>query len=94
MEYEREYILDKESLYYIISGRREYKENDIRLLSCSTGKADKYGNCVAQYLADKLNVNVYAPIDALNINPSGMLTVGELDLPEEEGFKLFKPRKE
>lgn len=94
LEYEHEYILDKETLYYIISGRKDYKGDNIRLLSCSTGKADKYGNCVAQYLADKLRVEVYAPIDTLNINPSGRLTVGEEDLSEEEGFRVFKPREE
>lgn len=94
VEYEHEYILDKETLYYIISGRKDYKGDNIRLLSCSTGKADKYGNCVAQYLADKLNVEVYAPISDLNINPSGKLTVGRKNLSEEDGFKIFRPRKE
>ena len=94
LEYEKEFILDQESLYYIISGRKDYKGDAIRLLSCSTGKADKYGNCVAQYLSDKLNVDIYAPIDVLNINPNGKLTVGRKDLSEKEGFKLFKPRKE
>ncbi len=94
LEYEHEHILDQETLYYIISGRKDYNGDDIRLLSCSTGKADKYGNCVAQYLADKLRVNVYAPIGVLNINPDGKLTVGRRNLSEEDGFKLFKPREE
>ena len=63
-------------------------------LSCSTGKADINGDCVAQYLADKLRVNVYAPVKELYINPDGSLTVGKERMKEEDGFKLYKPRKE
>lgn len=92
-EYEKKYIIDNETLYLIISGRRDWKAKDIRLLSCSTGKADSDGNCVAQYLADNLGVNVYAPIDVLNIGPQG-LSVGKKRMTEEEGFKWFHPRKE
>ena len=93
-EYEHKYKLDTETLSYIISGRRDYHYEDIRLLSCSTGKADKYGNCVAQELADRLGVNVYAPIDVLNIHPDGKLTVGKKRMSEDEGFRMFSPRKE
>ena len=93
-EYEHKVNLDNETLYYIISGRRDYKGDDIRLLSCSTGKADINGDCVAQYLADKLKVNVYAPVDTVCIQPTGVLTVGEIEMSEDEGFVLFKPRKE
>ena len=63
-------------------------------MSCSTGKADINGDCVAQYLADKLKVNVYAPVDTVCIQPTGVLTVGEIEMSEDEGFVLFKPRKE
>lgn len=90
VEYEHRYILDTETLYYIISGRKDYHMEDIRLLSCSTGKADEKGNCVAQELADMLGVNVYAPIDVLNFHPNGTLTVGKKGNKE---FKLFKPRR-
>lgn len=93
-EYEHKYKLDTETLSYIISGRRDYHSEDIRLLSCSTGKADKYGNCVAQELADRLGVNVYAPVDVLNIHPDGKLTVGKRRMSEDEGFRWFSPRKE
>ena len=93
-EYEHKYKLDTETLSYIISGRRDYHSEDIRLLSCSTGKADKYGNCVAQELADLLGVNVYAPVDVLNIHPDGKLTVGKRRMSEDEGFRWFSPRKE
>lgn len=92
-EYEKKYILDTETLSYIISGRRDYKAENIRLLSCSTGKADKYGNCVAQKLANLLGVDVYAPTDLLNIHPDGKLTVGRQRLSEEEGFRWFHPKK-
>lgn len=91
--YEHKYAIDTETLAYIISGRKEFNGDDIRLLSCDTGKTDKYGNCVAQELADKLKVRVYAPIDILNIHPDGRLTVGKEYLREEDGFKWFEPRK-
>nr|DAU56388.1 MAG TPA: minor capsid protein [Caudoviricetes sp.] len=77
VEYEKKYVLDTETLYYIISGRKDYNGEDIRLLSCSTGKKDANGNCVAQELADLLNVKVYAPTDVLNIEPTGNLSVGK-----------------
>lgn len=91
VEYEHKYILDSETLYYIISGRKDYKADDIRLLACSTGKADVKGNCVAQDLANMLGVRIYAPIDTLNIHPNGVLTVGERCLSENMGFKWFYP---
>lgn len=90
-EYEHKYYLDTETLYYIISGRKEFQKQNIRLLSCSTGKEDQYGNCVAQKLANLLGVDVYAPIDILYIT-DGKLTVGDAELSEEEGFKLFSPK--
>lgn len=92
-EYEHKYILDTETLAYIISGRRDFKGDDIRLLSCQTGNEDKYGNCVAQELANILGVNVYAPTKVLNIHPDGKLSVGREQLSEDEGFKWFKPKK-
>ena len=92
-EYEKRYILDNETLYYIISGRRDWKTQNIRLISCNTGRADENGDCVAQYLADHLGVNIYAPIDIVYIN-EGRLNVGEREqLSEKDGFKWFYPRK-
>ena len=90
--YEHRYVLDTETLYLIISGRSDFQKQDIRLLSCKTGEADRYGNCVAQELADRLGVAVYAPIDTLYIHVDGRLTVGRKHLSEKEGFKLFLPR--
>lgn len=92
-EYEHQYVVDTETLAYIISGRRDFSGDDIRLLSCCTGQVDKYGNCVAQELANRLGVNVYAPTKVLNIHPDGKLSVGREQLSEDEGFKWFKPKK-
>ena len=93
-EYEHKYILNTETLAFIISSRGDCHGENIRLLSCSTGKKDKNGNCVAQELANRLGVDVYAPIDQLNIHPDGKLTVGKKKrLSEEEGFTWFYHKK-
>ena len=92
-EYEHKYILDTETLAFIISSRGDCHSQNIRLLSCSTGKIDKHGNCVAQELANILGVDVYAPIAQLNIHPNGKLTVGvRTQLSEEDGFIWFHPK--
>jgi len=88
--YEDKYLIDPETMAYIISGRRDWKGSDIRLISCSTGREDKYGNCFAKKLAKHLKVNVYAPIDDVYIK-NGELFVGDDLIPENEGFKWFKP---
>lgn len=91
-EYEHKYLIDTETLAYMISGRKDYMGHDIRLLSCDTGRLDQNGNCVAQELANILNVRVKAPIDTLIINPDGKLTVGVNDLSEKDGFRWFDPK--
>lgn len=88
--YEDKYLIDSETMAYIISGRRDWKGSDIRLISCSTGREDKYGNCFAKKLAKRLKVNVYAPIDDVYIK-NGELLVGDDQIPEAEGFKWFTP---
>lgn len=88
--YEDKYLIDPETMAYIISGRRDWKGSDIRLISCSTGREDKYGNCFAKKLAKHLKVNVYAPIDDVYIK-NGELLVGDDQIPEVEGFKWFTP---
>ena len=88
--YEDKYLIDSETMAYIISGRRDWKGSDIRLISCSTGREDKYGNCFAKKLAKHLKVNVYAPIDDVYIK-NGELLVGDDQIPEAEGFKWFTP---
>lgn len=98
VEYEEMYRFNAQVLGWIVSGRKDYHADDIRLMSCNTGCADEKGNCLAQQLANQLKVDVYAPIGTLNINPDGSLTVeaiidGKLViLNEEEGFKKFSPK--
>ena len=88
--YEKLYKMDAETLSYIISGRRDWNGSDIRLISCSTGREDKFGNCFAKELAKRLKVNVYAPIDDVYI-VNGKLLVGDDLIPESKGFRWFTP---
>ena len=88
--YEKLYKMDAETLSYIISGRRDWNGSDIRLISCSTGREDMFGNCFAKELAKRLKVNVYAPIDDVYI-VNGRLFVGKEMMPEKEGFRWFTP---
>lgn len=54
--------MHNKTLVQIIKDREDYTPGTpIRLLSCSTGAADEEGNCTAQWLANMLNVEVYAP---------------------------------
>lgn len=92
-EYEHTYKIDAQTLSWIISGRRDYKGDDIRLLSCTTGMKDKNGNCFAQQLANELGVNVKAPVDKLNIGEyDGKLTVGKGKIPFENACDIFVPK--
>ena len=64
--------IDAETLAEILLQRKDYKKGtNIRLLSCSTGLEDADGNCVAQELANKLGVTVFAPDDILFLIPDG-----------------------
>ncbi len=93
VEYEHKYCLDADTFAMIISGRKDYRPDlyNVRLLACSTGKADKDGKCFAQELAKKLGVNVKAPIGDLIIDKdSGKLTVGR-GIPFEQASKIFTP---
>lgn len=92
LEYEHKFIINAETLAYIISGRRDFHGDDIRLLSCNTGVKDNNGQCVAQEVANILKVKVLAPTGILNFNPNGTLTVGKKKLPEELGFIEFNPK--
>ena len=92
VEYEHEYNLDAETLAWIISGRKDYKGDDIRLISCSTGKPGEDGNCFAQQLANKLKVNVYAPTGVAYFRGE-TITVGTNTKGFPTGFKKFEPKK-
>ena len=91
VEYEHKYNLDVETLAWIISGRRDYKGENIRLISCNTGKPGADGNCFAQQLANKLRVIVYAPEDITYIKPY-KITVGDHEEGFPIGFKKFEPK--
>ena len=67
---------------------------NVRLLSCSTGKQSGDGYCFAEELANALGVTVKAPDDTLYIYPNGKLEVGKLNdghmvdyKPNERGRK-------
>ena len=80
----------------LIKQLKGYKGQDIRLLSCETGATIKG---FAQSLANKLNVNVYAPNYLLWANPDGTHFVAPRDKnkPDEPDknirgrFIKFKP---
>jgi hypothetical protein len=78
----------------LIQQNPEYKDQNIRLLSCSTGKTD---NGFAQNLANKLGVKVKAPTDILWVNENGHMDVaakginGKADLTKRGMFRVFNP---
>lgn len=51
---------------------------EIRLLSCSTGKQEGENYCFAEELANALGVEVKAPNDILFIRPNGRMSIGFL----------------
>ena len=67
--------------------RLRYNGQTIRLWSCNTGALD---NGFAQNLANKLNVEVYAPTNYLWSTPNGNYFVAGMN--NRETFKLFSPR--
>lgn len=92
VEYEHQYNLDAETMAWIISGRKDYRGDDIRLISCSTGEPGADGNCFAQQLANKLKVNVYAPTWVAYFRGE-TITVGTNKKGFPTGFKKFEPKK-
>lgn len=70
--------IDAYTLAQIIRQRPDYKKGTpIRLLSCNTGNTDNTGNCVAQLLANELDVKVLAPTDLLMVDHDGTIGVGK-----------------
>lgn len=58
--------IDVETLCAIIAQRKDYKKGqDIKLIACYTGRKD---DGVAQYVANKLGVTVWAPTEKAIIN--------------------------
>ena len=84
---------DHKTVAEIIRNRKDYDETKpVRLLSCSTGKADKNGDCFAQRLADELGVTIHAPDDKIWVWPDGKMSIGPNEHISSGNMKEFKPR--
>lgn len=83
--------VDAKELARIILMKNDYNREPIRLLSCNTGKIVN-GSCVAQELADFLQVEVIAPNDVLVTDERGLLIVGKGRFGSTGKFKHFYPR--
>ena len=81
-----------EILDNIIKARSDYSGESIRLISCSTGKISKNGDCFAQKLADILGVPVEAPTDTIWIHPSGSFTIGQTIASNDGEMIIFYPK--
>lgn len=74
----------------VIRHRKDYNGENIRLLSCSTGKIVDGNYCFAEELSNALGVCVEAPSDVLYIRSNGTFSVGE----EETGKMItYKPNQ-
>ena len=80
----------------LIAHKPGYKNQNIRLLSCNTGKIN---SGFAQNLANKLHVAVCAPTDYLWCNKqgdyfvAGMKTDGSPDYSKKGRFRIFYPAR-
>ena len=74
----------------IIRHTKGWNGQNIRLLSCSTGKRVNGNYCFAEELANALGVKVKAPNDTLYIIENGELYVG---LFKDGAFETFKPNQ-
>jgi hypothetical protein len=89
-------IVDSRTAARLIQNVEGYNGQSIRLLSCNTGALD---SGFAQNLANKLNINVYAPNNYLWSTPdgnyfvAGMTKDGLPDLTNIGDFVLFTPGK-
>lgn len=82
--------IDAKLLAEIIKERADYKGQDIRLFSCSTGRADESGNCFAQRLADEMGCMVAAPNKTLWLSFDGSFTIGmQEDINDGEMVKFY-----
>ncbi|MBO7249440.1 MAG: hypothetical protein J6U88_05115 [Bacteroidales bacterium] len=91
---EQHMMVDHRTAARLIQNSDGYNGQAIRLLSCNTGALD---NGFAQNLANKLNVEVYAPTDYLWSTPNGNYFVAGMsnskvpDMSDIGSFKLFLP---
>lgn len=79
-------VVDERILTEILCKRKDYEQESIRLISCSTGKLVN-GDCFAQKLSNLLNVPVKAPRDDIIVSSRGRIV-------NKEVFETFFPRKE
>ena len=91
---EQHMMVDHRTAARLIQNSDGYNGQAIRLLSCNAGALD---NGFAQNLANKLNVEVYAPTDYLWSTPNGNYFVAGMgnskvpDMSDIGSFKLFLP---
>lgn len=74
----------------VIRHSKGYTGQDIRLLSCSTGKIVGDDYCFAEELANALGVRVSAPTDTLYVSEHGNLQVGDYG---DGSFITYEPNR-
>ena len=74
----------------VIRHSKGYTGQDIRLLSCSTGKIVGDDYCFAEELANALGVRVSAPTDTLYVSEHGNLQVGDYG---DGSFVTYEPNR-
>lgn len=85
--------VDHKVVAEVIRNRKDYDgTKPIRLLSCSTGKRDKNGDCFAQRLADELGQTVWAPDDIIYMSPNGEYTIGPSEGVNTGHLQEFRPK--
>lgn len=68
----------------IIRHSEGYHGQEIRLISCSTGRVMDGGYCFAEELANALGVTVYAPNDLIFISRDGRMSIGRCGSGKDE----------
>ncbi len=74
----------------VIKHSEGYHGQEIRLLSCSTGKSVNGEYCFAEELANALGVTVYAPNNLINFFDDGTFEIGRNN---EGSFIAYKPNE-
>gem|GEM_PF-942612 len=86
----REVNMSPRLLAAIIKHNKDYNGQEIRLLSCNTGRKTDDDYCFAEELANALGVTVYAPNDLLIFNDDGTFEIGR----NNKGFfNAYKPNE-
>lgn len=85
--------IDARTLANIIKSRKDYKNEEIILISCNTGNTEHTKNCFAQKFANEMGVTVYAPTKYGVINIFGKYYSGTIKGKPDGKFEAFKPQK-